>query len=65
MITTRAIEACRIIGGHVLTIDHFVQGWVSKTGMVALASPFLNKHYVSAFPEDRLFWKQRVGEGKA
>ena len=63
MITSRAIEACHLAGRDVLSVDHFVQGWSSKTGMSPLASPFLNKHYVSAFPKDRLFWKQRRGDG--
>ncbi|WP_312531014.1 ATP-binding protein [Paracoccus sp. (in: a-proteobacteria)] len=65
MITNRAIEACHLVGGKILTVEHFVQGWMNKTGMAALASPFLNKHYVSAFPKDRLFWNQRVGEETA
>ena len=65
MITSRAIEACHRAGSDVLSVDHFVQGWSNKTGMAPVASPFLNKHYVSTFPKDRLFWKQRIGEETA
>ena len=54
-IVGKAIE--RAVGSHAdtLTNDHFVEFWVSKTGMNALATPFNHENFDTVFRRDKPF----------
>ena len=47
----------KAVGSHAdtLTNDHFVEFWVSKTGMNALATPFTHENFETVLRKDRPF----------
>lgn len=60
LITARAIEVGLLESSKTLEPKHFVSAWCNQTGNNPLVSPFMNPHYVAAYPKDRLFWTDRA-----
>ena len=49
-------EACAAKSA-VLTREHFLNAWVTKTNMTEAVTPFNHPVYTSMFRKDKLFWK--------
>lgn len=52
---TKAVDVAKVAGCAELEREHFIEAWVSKTGMNHAATPFTHSGYVTSFPRNTPF----------